>query len=160
MDGFYSSITKKQINTPIFLFEISGFFFATLIDLCPLNSPSALNATIACCFRDVCATLSAVNDSPAQNQHFVQEKGSYAGCDHDDNALNTPAGSLKMFWSSFSSARVTVIKLINEINREVFHFFPSCLNRKILCFATHLLLPDFRFFWLSFKRQPFATGRR
>lgn len=53
-------------------------FFATLIYLDPFTSPSALNATIASCFRDLRVTLRDVNDSPAQNQHFGQEKAAIA----------------------------------------------------------------------------------
>lgn len=93
-------------NTHTFLSKSSASF-ATLIYLYPLTSPSALNATIASCFRDLCVTLRDVNDSPAQNQHFGQEKAAVvvmlsvkmSELNPDRwamlNALNSPSASVK-----------------------------------------------------------------
>lgn len=58
------------------------FFQAGVLQLIP-PAPSALNATIVTCFRDLCVTLSVVNDPPAQKAKalLVGGCGCFSDCD-------------------------------------------------------------------------------
>lgn len=69
-------------NTPSY--ACVAFVFSKLVCNSPSPlAPSALNATIVTCFRDLCVTLSDVNDPPAQKAKalLVGGCGCFSDCD-------------------------------------------------------------------------------